>query len=85
MKGLVATPFDDAAGEWEVVAARPHDRGIPAEGFEETVLVRGVEEEARRVFGDEVASASDRGYQYLRPRCRGRDMYCWPPATGWTS
>jgi hypothetical protein len=84
VKGFVATPLDDAAGEWEVVAARPHDRGSPAEGFEETVLVRGAEEEARRVYADEVASASDRGYQYMRLRCRGKDVDHWPPASGWT-
>jgi hypothetical protein len=82
---LVATPLDDSAGEWEVVAARPHDRGNPAEGFEETVLLHGGEEEARRVYGDEVASASDRGYQSVRLRRRGKDVDCWPPATGWTS
>jgi hypothetical protein len=85
VKGLVATPSDDAAGEWEVVAARPHDRGSPAEGFEESVLVHGAEDEARRVFSDEVASASDRGYQSVRLRCKGKDVDSWPPATGWTS
>jgi hypothetical protein len=85
VKGLMATPLDVSGGEWEVVATRPHDRGNPAEGFEETVLVDGAEEEARRVYGEEVASASDRGYQSVRLRCRGKDVDRWPPATGWTS
>jgi hypothetical protein len=78
-------PVAGSAGEWEVVAARPYDRGNPAEGFEETVLVHGPEDEARRVYGDQVAFASDRGYQTLRLRCKGKDVDCWPPATGWTS
>jgi hypothetical protein len=81
----VATPLEDSAGEWEVVAGRPYDRGDPAEGLEETVLVHGAENEARRVYADQVASASDRGYQSLRLRYKGNDVDCWPPATGWTS
>ena len=85
MIALVSTPFENSVGEWEVVVARPYDRGSPSEGSEETVLVGGTEDEARRVYGDEVASASDRGYQYVRLRCRGKDVDCWPPATGWTS
>jgi hypothetical protein len=85
VRGLVATPFDDSVGEWEVVVARPYDRGNPSEGFDETVLVRGTEDEARRVYGDEVGSASERGYQYVRLRCRDKDVDSWPPATGWTS
>jgi hypothetical protein len=85
VRGLVATSFDESVGEREVVVARPYDRGRPGEGVEETVLVRGTEDEARRVYGDEVASASDRGYQYVRLRCQGADVDCWPPATGWTS
>jgi hypothetical protein len=35
--------------------------------------------------GDEDASASDWGYQSLRLRCEGKDVDCWPSATGWTS
>jgi hypothetical protein len=81
----VAALSDDSVGEWEVVVARPYDRGSPGEGSEETVLVRGTEDEARRVYGDEVGSASDRGYQFVRLRCRGKDVDSWPPATGWTS
>jgi hypothetical protein len=81
----MAMPLDDSVGEWEVAVARPYDRGSASEGFEEAVLVRGTEEEARRVYGDEVASASDRGYQFVRLRCRGKDVDWWPPATGWTS
>jgi hypothetical protein len=82
---LVATPFEHSVSEWEVVVARPYDRGSRSEGSEETVLVRGTEDEARRVYGDEVASASDRGYQYVRLRRQGKDVDFWPPATGWTS
>jgi hypothetical protein len=81
----VAALSDDSVGEWEVVVARPYDRGSPSEGSEETVLVRGTEDEARRVYGEEVASASERGYQFVRLRCQGKDVDSWPPATGWTS
>jgi hypothetical protein len=81
----VAALSDDSVGEWEVVVARPYDRGSPSEGSEETVLVRGTEDEARRVYGEEVASASERGYQFVRLRCQGKDVDGWPPATGWTS
>jgi hypothetical protein len=81
----VAALSDDSVGKWEVVVARPYDRGSPSEGSEETVLVRGTEDEARRVYGEEVASASERGYQFVRLRCQGKDVDSWPPATGWTS
>jgi hypothetical protein len=81
----MGTPKAGSAGGWEVVAARPYDRGNAAEGVDETVLVHGTEDEARRVYDDQVASASDHGYQSLRLRCNGKDVDCWPPATGWTS
>jgi hypothetical protein len=73
------------ADEWEVVAAAPYDRGDPAQGGEERVLLRGPEDEARRVYADEVAVASERGYQRVTLRRAGADVDCWPPATGWTS
>jgi hypothetical protein len=78
-------PMAESAGGWEVVAARPYDRDNPDEGVEEIVLVHGAEDEARRVYGDQVASASDRGYESVRLRCDGKDVDGWPPATGWTS
>lgn len=81
----MGTPVADSSGEWEVVAARPYDRGSPDEGLDETILVHGAEDEARRVYGDAVASASVRGYQSVRLRYEGKDVDCWPPATGWTS
>jgi len=78
-------PMTRSAGEWDVVATRPYDPGDSAKGMEETVLVQAVEEEARRVYADEIAAASERGYQYVKLRCAGTDVDCWPPATGWTS
>jgi hypothetical protein len=73
-----------STGEWEVIATRAR-RGDTTEGGEETILVHGAEDEARRVYADEVAVASDRGYLQVRLRTAGRDVDCWPPATGWTS
>jgi hypothetical protein len=69
---------------WEVIATHAH-RGNPTEPGDETVLVHGAEDEARRVYADEVAVASDRGYLQVRLRTGGRDVDRWPPATGWTS
>jgi hypothetical protein len=74
----------DPAQQWDVVVATPYDRGAPANGVAETVLVHATEAEARRVYADEVASASERGYQYVRLRCAGEDVQWWPQATGWT-
>jgi hypothetical protein len=70
---------------WDVVVARLHDRGNPANGVSESVLVHGQEDEARRVYADTVAAASDRGYHYVRLRSNGHDVDSWPPLTGWTS
>ena len=71
---------------WAVIATRAYDRGNPAQGGEDTVLVDGTEAEARRVYADEVAVASDRGYLQVRLRsAAGDDVDRWPPASGWTS
>lgn len=69
---------------WEVVVADLYDRGDPSNGARETPVVRGTEAEARRVFADTVADASDRGHDHVRLRCDGRDVESWPQETGWT-
>ena len=73
-----------AAERWEVIAARPHNRGNPADGAEEIVIAEASEAEARRVFADTVATAAEAGYEYMRLRANGEDVDCWPKATGWT-
>jgi hypothetical protein len=75
----------NSAGKWEVVVAQPYDRGDPADGAEESVLAKGSEAEARRVFSDTVAAAASMGYQYVNLRSNGQDVEKWPQATGWTS
>ena len=71
-------------GRWEVVAATLHDRGNPADGAEETSLVRGSEDEARRVYADAAGQADEHGYEYIKLRYDGNDVESWPQATGWT-
>lgn len=71
-------------GRWEVVAATLHDPGNPADGAEETSLVQGPEDQARRVYADTTAQAADRGYAYVTLRRDGDDVESWPQATGWT-
>jgi hypothetical protein len=70
---------------WEVITAKLHDRGNPANGSEESVVVHGPEAEARRVYADTVAVASDHDYVYVRLRSGGQDIEVWPQRTGWTS
>ncbi|MBB2988932.1 hypothetical protein FHR72_000389 [Mycolicibacterium iranicum] len=77
-------PEDTASQEWEVVVATLYDRGDPANGAEETSVVRGPEAEARRVYADTTAQAGERGYDYVRLRCSGADVESWPQETGWT-
>ncbi|BCI56107.1 hypothetical protein NIIDNTM18_53850 [Mycolicibacterium litorale] len=69
---------------WEVVVADLYDRGNPSNGASERTLVQGPEGEARRVFADRVADASEHGHQYVKLRCNGKDVESWPQATGWT-
>jgi hypothetical protein len=71
-------------GRWEVVAATLHDRGNPADGAEETSLVQGSEDEARRVYADATAQAAEQGYEYVKLRHNGDEVGSWPQATGWT-
>jgi hypothetical protein len=71
--------------KWEVVVAEPYDRGNPADGAEESVLVQGSEAEARRVFADTIAVAASMGYEYVNLRSNGQAVETWPQATGWTS
>jgi hypothetical protein len=73
-----------STGQWDVVVAEPYDRGDPASGAQERVVVHGAEAEARRVFADTVAVAADEHYAYVRLRADGRDVESWPQATGWT-
>jgi hypothetical protein len=75
----------DAGSNWQVIVAKLHDRGNPADGVQLSVLVDGPEDEARRVFSDTVATAADAGYQYVKLRGGGRDVETWPARTGWTS
>lgn len=69
---------------WDVIAATLYDRGNPDGGAEESSLVEGTEEEARRVYADTSAAAADRGYASVRLRRDGVDVESWPQATGWT-
>ena len=73
-----------AAQTWEVVASTLHDRGNPDNGAEETSLVRGPEDEARRVYADTTAQAAQHGYDHVTLRRDGEDIESWPQATGWT-
>ncbi|MCV7424689.1 hypothetical protein H7K45_29525 [Mycobacterium yunnanensis] len=59
--------------------------GDETQGVRETVVVRGSEDEARRVYADQVASAADNEYRQVRLTNAGSDVELWPPATGWTS
>lgn len=76
---------ESSSRDWEVVVAKAYDRGDPDGGADESVLVSAPEAEARRVYADTVAVASDGDYQYVRLRSDGRDVESWPAATGWTS
>ncbi|MGE2836165.1 hypothetical protein [Mycobacterium sp. SMC-4] len=69
---------------WEVVVADAYDRGDPSHGAQERSVVRGSEEEARRVYADTVAEAADHGHEYVRLRRNGTDVETWPQETGWT-
>lgn len=71
--------------EWEVIAARAHNAGNPADGAEEQLLVRGSEAEARRVFADTVAGAAEAQYDQVHLRDGQRVVEAWPQPTGWTS
>jgi hypothetical protein len=75
----------NSGNDWEVVVATLYDRGDPADGAAESVIVHGPEAEARRVYADTVAGADEGGYEYVRLRSGGRDIETWPQATGWTS
>ncbi|MGP4055864.1 hypothetical protein ACTWP6_13750 [Mycobacterium sp. 4D054] len=75
-------PNEDAT--WQVVVGTQHDPGNPANGAEESVLVQGAEDEARRVYADATAQAADRGYSSVKLRRGGTDVEAWPQATGWT-
>ena len=69
---------------WEVVAGNSHDPGDPNNGAEEQLILRGSEDEARRVFADSTAEAADRGHAYITLRRGGDDVETWPQPTGWT-
>jgi hypothetical protein len=71
--------------DWEVVIATAYNRGNPADGMEESVLINGPEAEARRVYASTVSVAADAGYEYVRLRSSGQVVEWWPPPTGWTS
>jgi hypothetical protein len=73
---LAATPFDDSVGEWEVVVARPYDRGMPSQGFERRFSFVGLK--TRR--GESMVTKS-------RPRLTGDTNTCGcdAKATTWTA
>lgn len=73
------------AGEWEVVVVVTHSPGDASDALSESVVMRGSEDEARRVYADTVADAHDRGYHQIRLTSGGREVELWPEATGWTS
>jgi len=73
------------AEEWSVVAVRATLGGDETQGVQETVVVQGSEEEARRVYTDRVAVAAEDDYLQLRLSNGDEDVELWPPATGWTS
>ncbi|TFV57594.1 hypothetical protein E4P42_14395 [Mycobacterium sp. PS03-16] len=77
------TETNDAA-VWEVVAARPYDKGDTAQGAEEISLATGPEDEARRIYHDTAGQAADQGYEYVSLRRDGVEVESWPQATGWT-
>lgn len=69
---------------WEVVAGDSYDAGDPSNGAQEQLIVRGSEDEARRVYGDSIAVASERGHAYIKLRRGGTEVETWPEMTGWT-
>ncbi|MEH3139473.1 MAG: hypothetical protein PGN37_04675 [Mycobacterium kyogaense] len=69
---------------WQVVAATPHDPGNPDNGAQETSLVDGPEDEARRVYADTISSADEHGYVSVKLTRDGVDVETWPQAAGWT-
>jgi hypothetical protein len=77
-------PGTASPDEGRVVVARLHDPGNSENGAEETVLARGAEAEARRVYADTVATAGEAGYAYVTLRSGGADVETWPQLTGWT-
>jgi len=74
-----------APDEWFVVVVRATLGGDEGQGVRETVVVHGSEDEARRVYADQVASAAENDYRQVRLAHAGVDVDLWPPATGWTS
>ncbi|MDA2892327.1 hypothetical protein PDG61_15510 [Mycolicibacterium sp. BiH015] len=74
----------DSSDAWEVVVATLYDRGDPDKGAEERSVVRGSEEEARRVYADTTAVATDEGYAFVTLRNGSSDVESWPQETGWT-
>jgi hypothetical protein len=69
---------------WEVVAGDSYDPGNPDNGAQEQLIVRGSEQEARRVYADSIAEAAERGHAYVALRRGGDDVETWPELTGWT-
>ena len=69
---------------WEVVVARLYDTADRGGAAEETSIVQGAEDEARRVYADQTAEAADQGYDFVTLRCGGEVVERWPQATGWT-
>ena len=72
-------PLDDGESQWEVVTAKPVNRGDADDGASEDVVARGPEDECRRVFADTVAVASAENYQYVVLRSGRQDVDSWRP------
>ncbi|AKS36109.1 hypothetical protein AFA91_05750 [Mycolicibacterium goodii] len=68
---------------WEVVVAGSNTFGDPHDTKEE-ILMRGSEDEARRVYVDRTADAAEHGHAYVKLRHDGTDVETWPQLTGWT-
>lgn len=68
---------------WEVVVAGSSTFGDPQD-IKEEILMRGSEDEARRVYVDRTADAAERGHAYVKLRRDGTDVETWPQRSGWT-
>jgi hypothetical protein len=79
------TSASGMADEWSVVVLRATLGGDETQGVQETVVVQGTEDEARRVYADQVAVAAENGYRQVRLSHADENVDLWPPATGWTS
>ncbi|MGB2920780.1 MAG: hypothetical protein WA944_13735 [Mycobacterium sp.] len=81
---MIARKEPTSAKVWEVSVARLYDTADRSDGAEETSIVQGAEDEARRVYADKTAEAADHGYDFVTLKCDGEVVERWPQASGWT-